>query len=388
MKKKLSSISTELMEPSRAESLYKKVSNHIDNARQVVQRSIDIEMVKAYWHIGRDIVEEEQHGKERAEYGQAVLQTLSVNLKQKYKSGYSVDTLERIRKFYLLYQEDMPASNSAPLVRKSEKGLSARKSAPAVRNSTLPFLSHNLSWTHYLLLIRIRNPQARKFYELETSKNNWSSKELRRQIGSMLFDRLLKTKDEKELLRLACKGQEINNPEDAIKEPLVLEFLGLPERYHKVESKVEKALINNLQQFLLELGKGFAFVARQKRLTLESDTFFADLVMYHYILKCFAVIDIKTHELTHADLGQMQLYVNYFDKEIKMENDNPTIGLILCTERNETVVKYMLGEKAKQIFAKTYQFHLPTEAELERELKREIEAIQHKEADKNEGKRG
>lgn len=377
IKKKSLSLSTELMKPSRAESLYKKVSKHIDNARQVVQRSIDNEMVRAYWLIGRDIVEEEQRGKEKAEYGQSVLQTLSVKLRQKYKTGFGVDTLERMRKFYLIYQDDMETSISAPPVRKSEKGLSLQKSALAVRKSTLPIIPHNLSWTHYLLLIRVKNPQARKFYELETSKNNWSSKELRRQIGSMLFDRLLKTKDEKELLRLVYKGQEINLPEDAIKEPVVLEFLGLPERHFKVESKIEEALINNLQQFLLELGKGFAFVARQKRLTLESDTFFADLVMYHYILKCFVVIDIKTHELTHADLGQMQLYVNYFDKEIKMENDNPTIGLILCTERNETVVKYMLGEKAKQIFAKTYQFHLPTEAELEKELKREIKAIQH-----------
>lgn len=377
MKKKSLSLNTELIDPLRAESLYKRVSQHIDNARQVVQRSVDNEMVRAYWLIGRDIVEEEQHGKERAKYGQSVLQALSVKLKQKYKTGFGVDTLERIRKFYLIYQDDMAISISAEPLRKSERSLSAEKFALAPKEAKILSVAHNLSWAHFLLLIRVKNPQARKFYELEASKNNWSSTELRRQIGSMLFDRLLKTKDEEELLRLASKGQEINNPEDAIKEPVVLEFLGLPEQHFKVESKIEKALINNLQQFLLELGKGFAFVARQKRLTLESDTFFADLVMYHYILKCFVVIDIKTHELTHADLGQIQLYVNYFDKEIKMENDNPTTGLILCTERNETVVKYMLGEKAKQIFAKTYQFHLPTEAELEKELKREIKAIQH-----------
>lgn len=183
-----------------------------------------------------------------------------------------------------------------------------------MQNLKIPQFLDNLSWTHYLLLIRIKNSKSRQFYEIEASKNNWTYRELRRQIAAMLFERVTKRKNEAELLKLSYKGLEINNPEDAIKEPLVLEFLGLPEKHFRVESKIEQALINNLQQFLLELGKGFAFVARQKRLTLESDTFYADLIMYHFILKCFVVIDIKTHELKHSDLGQMQLYVNYFDK--------------------------------------------------------------------------
>lgn len=361
MKMKLSSSSIELIDPSRAESLYQKVSAHIDNARQVVQRSIDLNMLKAYWLIGRDIVEEEQHGHERAEYGKAVLRNLSINLRQKYQKGFSVDTLENIRNFYIAYQDVTSFSISESVLRKSE----------------IPAFPHNLSWTHYIHLIKIKRLEARKFYELEASKNNWSSRELSRQIGTMLFDRLSNSKDREGVLALSRQGQEINTPEDALKEPLVLEFLGLPERHYHVESKVEEALINNLQQFLLELGKGFAFVARQKRITLHSDTFYCDLVFYHVILKCYVVVDIKTHALKHADLGQMQLYVNYFDQEIKIENDNPTVGLILCTEKNEAMVKYTLGDKSNQIFAKKYQFHLPTEAELEKELKREVKAIQN-----------
>jgi len=192
------------------------------------------------------------------------------------------------------------------------------------------------------------------------------------------------SKDKSEVLQLAYEGQEINKPEDAIKEPLVLEFLGLPESHRLIESKVEEALINNLQTFLLELGKGFAFIARQKRLSLDNDHYYADLVFYHIILKCYVVIDIKTHRLTHADLGQIQLYVNYFDEEIKQQEDNPTIGLVLCTEKRDEMAKYMLGEKAKQIFASTYQFHLPTEKELEKELKREIKVIKHELAKENE----
>jgi len=374
MKKKLStpSANSKSVTASRIDSLHTKVSSYIDNARQVVQRSIDTQMVKAYWLIGRDIVEEEQHGQERAQYGQAVLKNLSIKLRKRYKKGFGVDTLENIRNFYITYQE----------VRISESPL--RKLAnqthtieTILSNTHIVHFPHNLSWAHYILLIKIRKTEARRFYELEASKNNWSSRELKRQIGSMLFDRLSHSKDKADILKLAYQGQEINTAEDALKEPLVLEFLGLPERHHHVESRVEEALLNHLQQFLLELGKGFAFVARQKRITLESDTFYCDLVFYHIILKCYVTVDIKTHVLTHADLGQMQLYVNYYDQEIKMSNDNPTLGLVLCTEKNEAIVKYTLGDKANQIFAKKYQFHLPTEAELEKKLKKEIEAIQH-----------
>lgn len=347
------------LDTNRIDSLCHRVSGHIDQARKHVQRTIDTEMVKAYWLIGREIVQEEQYGKERSEYGKAVLKKLSQRLQKQYKRGFSVDTLEQARKFYLTYQE----------VKKSD----------AVRRKSvlIPNLSPNLSWTHYRALIRVKRPEARQFYEIEAEKNHWSSRELERQIGSLLFDCLAKSKDKEGLMKLVHKGQEIGKPEDAIKDPMVLEFLGLPASHQLTESKFEIALINNLQNFLLELGKGFAFIARQKRLTFDSNHFYADLVFYHVILKCYVIVDLKTHPLTHADLGQMLLYVNYFDKEIKMENDNLTLGLVLCTQKSDAMVKYMLDEKANKIFASTYQFHLPSEKELEAELKREFEQLKH-----------
>lgn len=314
------------VDTNRMDSLFSRVNGHIAQARQRIQHTIDTEMVKAYWLIGQEIVEEEQFGYERSEYGTAVLHNLSTRLQQQYKRGFSVDTLERARKFYIIYQE---VENSAAVRRKSQ----------------LPSLNPNLSWIHYRALIQVKRLEARQFYEIEAIKNRWSGRELERQIGSLLFDRLAKSRDKEGLLKLAQEGQEISNPEDAIKEPLVLEFLGLPESHQLTESKLEAALINNLQNFLLELGKGFAFVARQKRLTFDSDHYYADLVMYHVILKCYVILDLKTHKLTHGDLGQMQLYVNYFDQEIKMENDNPTIGLVLCTEKSDAMVKYLLGIK-------------------------------------------
>lgn len=355
------------LDSARIDTLFNKVSEHINTARQSIQRSIDYEMVKAYWQIGRELVEEEQHGQERADYGLSVLKSLSIKLGQQYRRGFSVDTLEKARKFYLIYQIDIKSAT------KSRKSNSETLS----RISQMPELVSNLSWSHYVELIKVTRAEARQFYAYEASKNNWNVRELRRQIASFLFDRLAKSKDKEGILRLAHEGQEINTPEDAIKEPLVLEFIDAPEPYKLSETKLEEALINNLQQFLLELGKGFSFVSRQKRITFDNDHFYVDLVMYHIILKCYVVIDLKTHKLTHGDLGQIQLYVNYFDQEIKQEGDNPTIGLILCTEKNDAMVKYTLGGKSNQIFAKKYQFHLPTEAELEKEIKREIKAIQH-----------
>lgn len=350
--------SKDLVNPKRIDALYQRVSGHIDTARRNVQRSVDTEMVKAYWLIGREIVEEEQRGKARAEYGKSILKNLSVRLQAKYQRGFGVDTLEDTRRFYLAYP---PQEKSDAMRRKLET----------------PDFNPNLSWIHYRCLIGIQNTKIRSFYEIETLQNNWSGRELERQVSSLLFERLLKSKDKKGLMRLACKGQEISTPQDAIKEPVVLEFLGLPESPQLVESRLEAALIRHLQDFLLELGKGFAFVARQKRLTLDGDHFYADLVFYHTILKCYVIIDLKTKKLIHEDLGQMQLYVNYFDEEIRSKDDNPTLGLILCAQKNAAMVKYTLGEKAKQIFASKYQLQLPTEAELEAELKRELKELQH-----------
>jgi len=299
----------------------------------------------------------EQNGQSRATYGSYVLQELSSRLTKKYGKGFSVSTLKDLRQFYLAYHD-------------IEIGHALRGQFPKKL-----LLSPDLSWIHYRALMRIDRKEARQFYTIEAEKNAWSGRELERQINSLLFDRLAKSKDKEGLLALARDGHEINSPADAIKEPLILEFLGLPESHRLVESKLEEALINNLQQFLLELGTGFSYIGRQKRLTFDGDHYYADLVFYHVILKCYVIIDLKTRKLTHADLGQIQLYVNYFDEEIKQDSDNPTIGLVLCTQKSETMAKYLLGDRAKQIFATKYQLHLPTEEELGREIKREIEII-------------
>ena len=237
-------------------------------------------------------------------------------------------------------------------------------------------LHSNLSWTHYRTLLRVERPEVRGFYELEALKNHWGARELERQINSLLYERLAKSRDKAGLLKLANKGHQILQPADVFKDPVVIEFLGLPESHKLVESRVEQALINNLQAFLLELGKGFAFVARQKRITLDGDHFYIDLVFYHTILKCYVILDIKTGTLTHQDLGQLQLYVNFYDREIRTEGDNPTLGLILCTDKNDTVVKYTLGpEQQKTIFTSRYKLHLPSETELKTELLRELKNL-------------
>jgi predicted nuclease of restriction endonuclease-like (RecB) superfamily len=237
-------------------------------------------------------------------------------------------------------------------------------------------LNPNLSWTHYRTLLRVDKVGSRAFYEIEAIKNNWSARELERQINSLLYERLALSKDKKGVLRLATKGQEIQRPVDVFKDPVVIEFLGLPESPRLVESRLEQALIDNMQSFLLELGKGFAFVARQQRLTLDGDHFYVDLVFYHIVLKCYVLIDLKVGKLTHQDLGQLQLYVHYFDRERRTAGDNPTLGLILCTDKNEAMVQYTLGEdQKKQLFASRYKFHLPTEAELRAEIRREMKKL-------------
>lgn len=223
--------------------------------------------------------------------------------------------------------------------------------------------------------MREARPQARAFYEIEAPKNNWSARELERQMSSLLFDRLAKSRDKKGLMKLATQGQQISRPADIFKDPFVIEFLGLPESPKLVESKLEQALLENLQQFLLELGKGFAFVSRQERITLDGDHFYIDLVFYHTILKCYVLIDLKVGKLTHADLGQIQFYANYFDRERRTEGDNPTLGLILCPDKNDAVVKYTLGDQNRKIFTSRYQLHLPTEAELQAEIRRELRQL-------------
>ena len=397
-----------------APRLYDRIRNILESARASVARTVNTTQVIANWLIGREIVEDQQQGKKRAGYGEGLLADLAERISQEFGKGWSVRQLEYCRSFYLSYPLLIGAVNSNAVRSKSESTLAsmgvhianaARAEFPGSRLSdansetvrrklvasaaALPIqhavrdeswrpgqLNPNLSWTHYRTLLRVERPQARAFYEIEAIENNWSARELERQINSLLFDRLAKSRDKKGLMKLATRGQEINRPVDVFKDPFVIEFLGLPESPRLVESKLEQALLDNLQHFLLELGKGFAFVSRQERITLDGDHFYIDLVFYHTILKCYVLIDLKVGKLMHADLGQIQFYVNYFDRERRIEGDNPTLGLILCPDKNDAVVKYTLGEQLKRnIFTSRYQLYLPTEEELQTEIRRELRQL-------------
>ncbi len=414
------------MAKRKENAIYGRIREILESARAGVARTVNTTQVMANWLIGREIVEEEQRGKKRADYGRELLRQLSGRLRKEFGAGFSVDSLERFRGFFLQYPVLLTGEKSAALRRISSASISAAprrisdgvqklhaphaKSGPAksyalrdqsgspsektgalqqiseveeISNaarseSWQPGMLHpNLAWTHYRTLLRVDRGDTRAFYEIEAIRNNWSARELERQINSLLYERLAKSRDKAGLMRLATKGHEIQRPEDVFKDPVVIEFLGLPESHRLVESNLEEALITNLQLFLLELGKGFAFVSRQERITLEGDHFYIDLVFYHTVLKCHVLIDLKVGKLTHGDLGQLQLYVNYFDQERRTAGDNPTLGLILCTDKNETVVKYTLGpDQGRKIFASRYKLHLPTEAELKAELRRELKELE------------
>ena len=348
--------------------------------------------------FGREIVEEEQRGKKRSDYGKRLVETLSAQITKDFGPGYSVQNLFYFKQFYLTYANLLVTKEILHAARgESSRGLPAGKLhalrgefEATTQNGNVRIIPHaarmeswtpgqlhpNLSWTHYRTLLRVEKAEARAFYEIESIKNNWAGRELERQINSLLYERLALSRDKKGLMRLAVKGHEVQKPADVFKDPVVMEFLGLPESPRLVETDLEQALIDNLQIFLLELGKGFAFVARQERLTLDGDHFYIDLVFYHTILKCYVIIDLKTGKLTHQDLGQLQLYVNYHDRERRTEGDNPTLGRILCTDKNDAVVKYTLGaDQQKKIFASRYKLHLPSEAELRAELRREVKAL-------------
>lgn len=376
--------------------LFDRIRGILESARSNIARTVNTTQVVANWLIGREIVEEEQQGKTKAGYGEQLLSELSALLQTEFGKGYSATNLRWFRQFYLQYPglveihhavrgESAPAAirhasrdKSETLSRKSGMGADEQGIWDAMRSeSWCPgVLNPNLSWTHYRVLLKVDRMEARAFYEIESVKNSWSGRELERQISSLLYDRLALSRDKRGLMKLAIKGHEVQQPADVFKDPVVMEFLGLPESSKLVESNLEQALIDNLQAFLLELGKGFAFVSRQERLTLDGDHFYIDLVFYHTILKCYVLIDLKTTKLTHQDLGQLQLYVNYYDIERRTEGDNPTLGLILCADKNDAVVKYTLGpQQARNIFASRYKLHLPTEAQLQEELRREVRQL-------------
>jgi predicted nuclease of restriction endonuclease-like (RecB) superfamily len=368
------------MPPAKPIAIYERIRQILESARTRVARSVNSAQVVAHWLIGREIVEEEQQGKGRADYGKKLIEGLSRRITRDFGPGYSVQNLFYMKQFYLTYSELLEPEPILHALRgqsgKNEPAtiLHAARGESDPTESWRPGRFHpNLSWTHYRTLLRVDGEPARAFYEIEALNNNWTGRELERQINSLLYERLAKSRDKAGLLRLATKGQQIHQPLDVFKDPVVIEFLGLPESPKLVESRLEEALISHLQAFLLELGKGFAFVARQRRITIEGDHFYIDLVFYHTILKVYILLDLKIGKLTHQDLGQLQLYVNYFDREICTAGDNPTLGLILCTDKNDTVVKYTLGpEQQKQIFTSRYKLHLPTESELQAELRREL----------------
>jgi predicted nuclease of restriction endonuclease-like (RecB) superfamily len=351
---------------AQPDDLFSRVALIIEQAQSSVVRTVNVEMVKAYWLIGREIIEEEQAGGSRAEYGERLIVELSKRLTARYGSGFSATNLKYCRQFYLTYRDRVLRIGHAP----GDESSHDTKSH-AVRGQFSP----NLSWTHYRRLMRVESEHARSFYEIEAIRSRWSSRELERQINSLLFERLAQSRDRQGVMELATKGQQIATSTDIIKDPYVLEFLGLPESHRLVESDLEAALVTHLRDFLLELGRGFAFVARQHRLTLDGDHFYVDLVFYQIPLKCYVLIDLKVGKLHHADLGQMQLYVNYYDRDIRSDTDNPTIGLILCTDKNDAVVRYTLGEGNEQIFASRYKLYLPDEAELAAEIRREVEML-------------
>lgn len=354
-----------LLDPNAEQSIdacYHQIAAILLQARRDVVAQINDVMVEAYWQIGQIIVEVEQKGQERAGYGEKLIKSLSVKLTRDLGRGFSPTLLKRIRQFYLRYPKGATVWHQS----NQEKGL--EKGATLWR----PLQKWPLSWSHYRLLVTLDSASHRSFYEIEAVDNNWSVRELERQMDTFLFERLAKSKDPAGLLALIKKGQEILTPADAIKDPFIFEFLNLPTSGLIKESDVEGALIDNLQHFLLVLGKGFSLVARQKRLTFDGQHLFVDLVMYHTILKSYILIDLKIDKLTHGDLGQMQVYINYFDQECRQEDDNPTIGLILCPRSNEKLVQYFFGDNAQRIYSRQYRLHLPTEEELSKELQREL----------------
>ena len=360
-------------------ALLKTIRQIWESARSQAARSVNAALIQANWLIGQQIVEAEQGGQTRAAYNRGLLKTISRSLEKEYGNGFSVSALQYMRAFFLGYPDLLGIQHAVRggLARKADStkqhALRVKLPVPTEKTWAPGRLHPGLSWTHYRTLLKVERQEARDFYEIEAIRNNWSARQLERQVNSLLFFRLLKSRDKHGLLELANEGQAIHHPVDAIKDPYVLEFLNLPASHRLVESKLEEALLSRLQAFLLELGSGFAFVGRQRRITLEGDHFYPDLVFYHARLKCYVIVDLKVEKLTHADLGQMQLYVHYYDREVADSDDNPTLGLILCTDKNKAVVRYVLDETNKQIFASSYQFHLPTEKELREELRREVE---------------
>ena len=347
-----------IMSNNISQNFLESVSSVLSQARKNAKTAVNIAMVYAYFEIGRMIVEEEQRGEKRAAYGTQLLKELSAYLTKNYGKGFSVGNLKNIRQFYKVYSVDQIG----------ETVFSQFENLPSVSTGRKFYLS----WSHYLKLMRMDNVDERHFYEIESIKNDWSLTELKRQYNSSLYERIALSTDKNKIYRLALEGQSVENAKDVVKDPYVLEFLGLKELPEYSESELESRIIDNLQQFLLELGTGFAFVGRQVRFTFDEEHFMVDLVFYNRLLRCFVLFDLKIGELKHQDLGQMQMYVHYYDREVKLPDENPTIGIVLCRDKNNAVVKMTLPKDNTQIFASKYETVLPSKEALQKLLEEQL----------------
>ena len=367
---------------TRATQLAEKIEILVTEARKKVASVANTAQVYTYYEIGRYIIEDEQGGKLRAEYGKGVLKRVSERLTERLGKGWSEENLRLMRKFYTLYSHVQ-----SPIFKIQTSGLEIQ--TPKIQTSGSEIQNENsnhrlrnyqfvLPWTHYLILTHVSDPDARSFYEIEAFKQQWSKRQLQRQIGSGLYERLALSRDKDEVMRLAVEGQVVEKPSDIMKDPLVLEFIGLKPDASYSETDLESAIISRLQDFLLEMGKGFLFEARQKRFTFEERHFYVDLVLYNRLLQCYVLVDLKMDDLTHQDLGQMQMYVNYYDRYVKEDFEKPTIGILLCERKNDALVELTLPKDAN-IYAQQYALCLPDKALLQQKLHEWIAEFKEKE---------
>ena len=366
----------EIQETARIDALYERIAALIEQARQHVYQTVNTSEVYTKFGIGRYIVEDEQEGNYRAAYGKAVLKCVSDKLTNRFGEGWSVETLKLCRRFYGVYSNlvnsvypitDKSGKQRLPNLQMMSEGANSGNTATKLQQPQFV-----LTWSHYLVLMRIENPDERSFYEIECAREQWSVRQLKRQHASSLYERLALSRDKDEVMRLSREGQTIEKPQDIIKNPVTLEFLGLKPESAYNESKLENAIISKLQNFLLEMGKGFLFEARQKRFTFEERNFYVDLVLYNRLLQSYVLVDLKIDDLTHQDLGQMQMYVNYYDRYVKQDFEHPTIGILLCKEKSDALVELTLPKDAN-IYAAQYQLYLPDKALLQSKMKEWIE---------------
>ena len=362
----------------KVDALFEKIAGLIEESRKKVSSAINIAEVYTKYNVGRYIIEHEQEGNYKAAYGKQVLIQLAERLKDKFGDGWSVDTLTRCRKFFNVYNTASISATALPKLERVPETVNFGNNVAEIQEYSSEPHKFVLSWSHYLILMRISDANARSFYEIECAKQNWNVRWLQRQVNSSLYERLALSKDKSEVLRLAQEGQTIEKPTDILKNPITLEFLGLKPEAVYSETKLESAIIDKMQEFLLEMGKGFLFEKRQRRFTFDEDNYYVDLIFYNRLLQCYVLIDLKIDKLTHQDLGQMQMYVNYYDRYVKQEFEKPTIGILLCKEKKDALIKLTLPENAN-IYAAEYALYLPDKTELQNKLKAWIEEFEENE---------